>query len=198
VLKHPTDGISSESCQRLARHLHLHKTEPLAQRAWTWRPCSTWGQCISSSVGCGDCVFCTSLATEQLDFLLRAIWLCGAPLRLIVDWFSRTGSCLWSFISTPVAGASRVGTDLLQSWQWTAIQHTHLQPIFYSLLFSLQWLQFSSGHQLHRSSQQLLYLQWLRTARARLIRHEGLTALLRSLMLLLWTLTSQRMMIIYA
>eukprot|EP00953_Heterococcus_sp_UTEX-ZZ885_P033036 17212-Heterococcus_DN1.PRE.3 len=35
---------------------------------------STWGHCISSSAGCGDYVelVCTSLATEQLDFLLRA------------------------------------------------------------------------------------------------------------------------------
>jgi hypothetical protein len=48
----------------------------MARRAWTWRPCSTCGQCISSSVGCGDCVFCTSLATEQLDFLLKARMAC--------------------------------------------------------------------------------------------------------------------------
>jgi hypothetical protein len=33
----------------------------------------TWGQCLSNSVGRGDCVVCTALATEQLDFLSRAL-----------------------------------------------------------------------------------------------------------------------------
>eukprot|EP00953_Heterococcus_sp_UTEX-ZZ885_P030967 16312-Heterococcus_DN1.PRE.2 len=61
---------SCRKAQQLKEQAHLCSCS--SSIAWTWCSRSTWGQCISSSVGCGDCVVCTSLATEQLDFLLRA------------------------------------------------------------------------------------------------------------------------------
>jgi hypothetical protein len=83
-----------------------------------------WGQCVSSSVGCGDCVVCTSLATEQLDFLLRTYTHYTTLLPIVS---AETLTALHTHTHTP--------TILLQ---YTA--RTHLHHTVTTLLFTASQL----------------------------------------------------------
>jgi hypothetical protein len=80
----------------------------MAHRAWTWRPYSTWGQCVSSSVGCGDCAVCTLLATEQLDSLLRTVKH-GLIVRIVMAY----GSSLISAVYVIDFRTATIGVDFV-------------------------------------------------------------------------------------